>query len=257
MSSIAMPEAGPPAPGGGRAGPTSTTPGRLPRGVWAAAAALVFAASTAAAFRQDPRPDPYAAPRFPSAAWWASPVETNAYKRVPVVRPGLNGVFALDGTDEVWAVGGGGLVLHTADGGATWERQRLTLGEQPDLDPTDYTQPVVSPPEVEPEANVPNNTVRPAPAPTDPPRTKTPPRDDPAPTFDPRQQAAPPPDPKQQYEAPDTTRKRRNLVARGGAPASPFRLVSQENAAPETPQENAAAQENESTSAEEPPAGMA
>lgn len=56
-------------------------------------------------------------------AWWAYPLERNAFKR-RVLRGRLNDVFLLPDASQAWAVGGGGLILHSPDGGKTWQQQR-------------------------------------------------------------------------------------------------------------------------------------
>jgi len=89
---------------------------------------VVLAAMAAAswlAWRQTPHPDMF---RFVGAAdlgrldWWLHPVERNAFKRL-VVRVALADVFGLPGTNRLWAVGRGGLIIHSADGGRTWVQQ--------------------------------------------------------------------------------------------------------------------------------------
>ena len=53
----------------------------------------------------------------------AYPLERNAFKRRVVVGS-LSAVFVLPNTQNVWAVGDGALVLHSADGGSNWVQQR-------------------------------------------------------------------------------------------------------------------------------------
>jgi len=95
------------------------------RFAWFAAACAVFAASSFLAFRQEPRLDAYARPSPLKWDWWQHPLERNAPGRLPLVWGHLNDVFALRGTGNVWAVGEGGLVLHSGDYGRHWARQAL------------------------------------------------------------------------------------------------------------------------------------
>jgi photosystem II stability/assembly factor-like uncharacterized protein len=81
--------------------------------------------ATALAFRQPPRAAPLDEAPLASPRWWVEPVERNAFARLPVVPGELNRVYALPGTSQVWAVGDGGLVVHSTDGGATWTPHTL------------------------------------------------------------------------------------------------------------------------------------
>ena len=108
----------------------------VPRPVWFAAALLLFLAASWIAFHQEPCPYAYAHqesdPR--SAHWWLKPVEINAPRRLPEVHADFNDVFALKDTGHVWAVGSGGLILHSADSGGHWERQYLVDPKGPVAD---------------------------------------------------------------------------------------------------------------------------
>ncbi len=55
--------------------------------------------------------------------WWAYPLESNAALRLPAIQGNLRGVFALADAKRVWAVGTGGLILHSPDGGNSWQQQ--------------------------------------------------------------------------------------------------------------------------------------
>jgi len=86
----------------------------------------LLAFATFVAQRQAPHPDmfrPVADWDIGKADWWAYPLERNAFKR-RVVRGDLSAVFVLPNTQKIWAVGEGGLVLHSADGGSNWVQQR-------------------------------------------------------------------------------------------------------------------------------------
>src|SRR5262249_52644236 len=83
--------------------------------LYAALAALaIFVAGAWAAWRYAPLADPYepAAERSLSQRL-VSPVERNAFMRLPFVRRPLNDVFALRGTGHVWVAGDDGLILHS------------------------------------------------------------------------------------------------------------------------------------------------
>ena len=121
----------PPSPGdSGSASPA------IPRPVWFAAALLMFLVCSWIAFRQEPCPYAYAHqqsdPR--EGHWWLKPIEINAPRRLPEVHADFNDVFALKDTGHVWAVGSGGLILHSADSGAHWERQSLVDPKDPAAD---------------------------------------------------------------------------------------------------------------------------
>lgn len=117
----------------GAAAPTETQAGgppefKLSRGAsWALllAALLVAVASSWFGARQPPHADmwrPIGPWDLDSAGWWAYPLERNAFKR-QIVSGDLRAVFALPDGSQVWAVGNGGLILHSGDGGLTWQQQ--------------------------------------------------------------------------------------------------------------------------------------
>jgi hypothetical protein len=121
---------------------SSPNPSRsLPRPFWFGAALLLFLFSSWIAFRQEPALDAYRQTSPLHADWWLTPVEFNAPQRLPQVWVDFNDVFALAGTGHVWAVGGGGLILHSADSGKHWSRQYL-------VDPNDPVgdKPISAPP---------------------------------------------------------------------------------------------------------------
>ena len=91
-----------------------------------ALAAGLLALATFFAQRQAPHPDmfrPLGDWDLFKADWWAYPLERNAFKR-RVVRGDLTAVFVLPNTQKLWAVGAGGLILHSDDGGINWVQQR-------------------------------------------------------------------------------------------------------------------------------------
>ncbi len=101
----------------------------LPRAAsWALLTLLgaLLALSTWFAATQPPHPDmlrPIGTWDFAKADWWLYPLERNAFRRT-VIGGDLNDVFALPDSNRVWAVGNGGLIVHSDDGGRTWRQQR-------------------------------------------------------------------------------------------------------------------------------------
>src|SRR6266404_2060892 len=53
--------------------------------------------------------------------WWFTPVERNAFLRLPAVQGTLFGISAVD-AKTIWAVGAHGLIVGTTDAGKTWHR---------------------------------------------------------------------------------------------------------------------------------------
>lgn len=106
------------------------------RGFWLlfVSATLLAIAATWIAAQQKPHPDAFrvTAPWHSPAAWfsadfWLHPYERNAFKRLPVIRSDLKDVFVLG--ERVWAVGDDGLIIHSSDGGVTWQQQRVNQPE--------------------------------------------------------------------------------------------------------------------------------
>ena len=100
-------------------------------------ATVIVVVGTYFALTQSPRSNPFR----PADGLWEQvkyPIERNAFFRLPGVNQSLFTVFALPGTEEVWAAGSGGLILHSPDGGNCWEQQRPTQGprceQQSDFD---------------------------------------------------------------------------------------------------------------------------
>ena len=89
----------------------------------------LLALATFFAQRQAPHPDmfrPIGDWDITKAEWWAYPLERNSFKR-RIVRGDLNAVFALPNAQKLWAVGSGGLILHSDDDGLTWAQQRPAI----------------------------------------------------------------------------------------------------------------------------------
>lgn len=101
-------------------------PVSLSQGVALVAALLLFLATTWVAFTQAPRFNALQPPTLAERLWY--PWETNAVKRLPVVIGNLNDLFVLPDSPLVWAVGDGGLILHSTDGGITWVQQTYPGG---------------------------------------------------------------------------------------------------------------------------------
>src|SRR5688500_3127718 len=54
---------------------------------------------------------------------WLLPVHINAGAARIAIQGTINGVTSVPGTPLVWAVGDGGLILHSSDGGWNWKQQ--------------------------------------------------------------------------------------------------------------------------------------
>ena len=85
------------------------------RALYFSLAIAIFVVSTTVAFNQAPRSDPEPVSFF-SLDWWIKPIEINASQRLPVISSRLNGIFVLPGTEKIWAVGDGGMIVHSDDG---------------------------------------------------------------------------------------------------------------------------------------------
>ncbi|MEW5771170.1 MAG: P-loop NTPase fold protein [Pseudomonadota bacterium] len=109
--------------------PRRAAPAAPPASPWPARLALLLGAallgvSLLAAWLQPVRPLLLAEPATPGELdWWRHPLERNPLLRLPRVSGDLAGAYALPGTQRVWAVGQGGLILHSADGGLHWLQQ--------------------------------------------------------------------------------------------------------------------------------------
>jgi photosystem II stability/assembly factor-like uncharacterized protein len=83
-------------------------------------------AGTVLATLQAPGPAAADSQPWTSLAWWRDPIESEPLVRVPIFPGALNAIVAPTGTSDIWAVGDGGLVLHSPDGGRTWSSQNLS-----------------------------------------------------------------------------------------------------------------------------------
>jgi len=89
--------------------------------VAAVSAAVVIALVVWLALGQNSITDPLAPIDLLSTKFITQPIETNAFLRLPMIEPRMRHLYTLPGTPHVWAVGESPLVLHSADGGKTWE----------------------------------------------------------------------------------------------------------------------------------------
>ena len=130
--------------------------------LWIATALVIAIAATFLAYNQ--RPYPYPLQERSWSDWFLYPTEKNAFARLQYIPANLNDVFALPGTNKVWAVGDNGMIVHSDDGGLTWEQQPKPETEQAQtqatLDLPDLVQPAYAadaadeydPKEFEPQA---------------------------------------------------------------------------------------------------------
>lgn len=96
------------------------------RAAWFSAALILFVVFTSLElFSQHPRNDAFETLQPRDPRWWFTSLELNATRRLPRVEGDLNAIGVAPETRQVWMVGEGGLVLHSPDGGETWERQAL------------------------------------------------------------------------------------------------------------------------------------
>jgi len=83
------------------------------------AAAIIFTLSTGYALYQPTHPDSWHAHNFLDK--FIYPQESNAFLRQPSINKSINSITSVD--NFLWAVGNGGLILHSADGGNCWTPQ--------------------------------------------------------------------------------------------------------------------------------------
>ncbi len=109
--------------GRGTRGKTSVS---LSQGVALVSLLLLFLGATWLAFTQTPRFNALQPPTLTERLFY--PWESNVIKRLPIVIGNLNDLFVLPDSQLVWAVGDGGLILHSKDGGITWVQQAYPTG---------------------------------------------------------------------------------------------------------------------------------
>lgn len=105
---------------GTSSGPSSSGTSQRPVRVWALALAATVATVATVVERRQEIPDPYRPATL--AQRFLLPSQRNAFAGGLVVDGDLHAVYALPGTDKVWAAGDGGLLLRSDDGGVTWEK---------------------------------------------------------------------------------------------------------------------------------------
>ena len=105
-----------------------------------AAALLLFVVGSLVAWWQPPRLFPLK-PQT-AAEWWLQLLEDNAFQRMPRISESLNDVLVVPKTGEVWAVGRNGLIVHSRDGGRTWEQ--AAIAAKADEMPLLLTRPINS-----------------------------------------------------------------------------------------------------------------
>ena len=117
-----------------RSSPSTDAPAGIDDIRWrrrgAVVGALLLVAETIFALMQPPRTEPLRGAAPMSLDWWRYPVERNAMQRLPISKGELTAVFARRGTSDVWFAGSGGLVVHSRDGGRTWESTNLQAQPQ-------------------------------------------------------------------------------------------------------------------------------
>ena len=107
-----------------------------PLGVTVVIALVIFSLASIFAFKQAPRSNPYAPPTLWEELF--KPREHNAFMRLAVITGNLSDVFVVPGSDYIWAVGNNGLIIHSKDGGETWQQQTFPGG--PTIKPTNSSQ---------------------------------------------------------------------------------------------------------------------
>ena len=89
------------------------------------ACVLLYAGAAITAWRQPvpPQYEPLLKPKTPS--WWLTPLERNGSLRPAAISDPefLRSMFFLPDSRSGWAVGWEGAILHTEDGGKTWQKQ--------------------------------------------------------------------------------------------------------------------------------------
>jgi hypothetical protein len=93
-----------------------------PRLINLAAAFALFVVLTSAALMQSDDPAVQFRP-WSDLSKWLAPIKLNPGADRLAVEGTINAVTSVPGTGQVWAVGNGGLILHSADWGWTWTQQ--------------------------------------------------------------------------------------------------------------------------------------
>ena len=96
------------------------------QGFWLliAFATLLLVGSSWFAYKQEPHPDAYrAAPDWFSSDFWWYPVERNAFKRLSSINVSLRAIHVHADGQHIWVTGSGGAIVHSSDGGKSWQGQ--------------------------------------------------------------------------------------------------------------------------------------
>ena len=106
------------------------------------AAAILFVFFTLIALVQSPQPGPRPTAGVFDSAFWLYPIVINDIKLLPEIvingastSPNLNAVWASADGNNVWLAGDSGVLLHSADGGRTWERLPPEQSQQQSAQP--------------------------------------------------------------------------------------------------------------------------
>src|ERR1700724_2417996 len=117
------------------------------RAAWFSAALVLFVLFSGVEFwNQHPRADPFQKLEPTDWHWWTRPLEWNAARQLPRIDGDLNAIAVTPGTRELWVAGEGGLILHSPDGGKTWERQGLAQTSDGGTTAAPHTAPLAPPP---------------------------------------------------------------------------------------------------------------
>jgi photosystem II stability/assembly factor-like uncharacterized protein len=82
-------------------------------------------------------------PSIFSFAWWLQPVEFNATGRINRIEPGVDFtcISALPGGREIWVGGGKGVIIHSSDGGKSWQQLPMVTASYASYRPREESQP--------------------------------------------------------------------------------------------------------------------
>jgi len=107
-----------------KAGPAK----RSRKGLWYGGLIALFVAFSYLAFSQKSRLNPYADVSLFERVFY--PIERNGFARLPLITGKINAVYAIPNTTVIWLVGDGGLILHSADNGHTWQQKTFPQGPE-------------------------------------------------------------------------------------------------------------------------------
>ncbi|MBN2010579.1 hypothetical protein JW960_14630 [candidate division KSB1 bacterium] len=98
-----------------------------PRYRWFVLSLVSFIVFSVIAWLQPPHPNAYRKLPVFGKDWWLTPLEQNAAQRLPVIETALNAVTVSSDSRDLWAVGNGGLIIHSHNAGRSWERQSVII----------------------------------------------------------------------------------------------------------------------------------